>query len=119
MVCGPQGTGGVGKNGPAATIARGKVTVPASCWKVILVLPDDGGEDDVAKVTKRTRLIAVIMPNDDQVGLSWAKHRVPVREVEELTGYTSFDKVPAEVINPLKRKVDEVCIPRPRPPRRR
>jgi endonuclease G len=118
IVCGPQGTGGVGTKGPADTIARGKVNVPAKCWKIILVLPEDGGENDMAKVTKRTRVIAVVMPNDQEVGFGWAHFRTSVKKVEELTGYTFFDKVPADIAGALKEKVDEVHIPRVRPPRR-
>ena len=117
VVCGPAGKGGDGKNGHRNTIARGKVTVPASCWKVVMVLPEDGGKDDVEKVFARTRLIAVIMPNDGSVKHDWPHYRTSVKKVEKLTGYTFFDRVPAEVINPLKEKVDEVVVRpgRPRP----
>ena len=37
-----------------------------------------------------------------------------VKEVEKLTGFTFFDKVPAETIGPLKEKVDEVKVKEPR-----
>jgi choline-sulfatase len=41
IACGPAGVGGIGKNGPADEIGKGrlKVTVPAKLWKVVLVLP--------------------------------------------------------------------------------
>jgi endonuclease G len=110
VICGPAGRGGTGKNGPANTIAGGKVTIPASCWKVVLVLPEGGDRDDIDKVFARTRLIAVIMPNDGTVKHYWPRYRTSVKRVEKLTGYTFFDKVPAAVINPLKEKVDEVMV---------
>jgi endonuclease G len=110
IICGPAGKGGVGKKGRRNTIAGGKVTVPAACWKVVLVLPEGGGEDDVSKVFARTRLIAVIMPNDRSVKHDWPHYRTSVKKVEELTGYTFFDRVPAGVINPLKEKVDRVAV---------
>src|SRR5262249_23294797 len=72
IVCGQHGTGGVGHHGIKKTIAGGKVTVPASCWKVVLVL-DEGGGDDVDRVAERTRLIAVVMPNNDSVGHNWSR----------------------------------------------
>jgi endonuclease G len=118
VVCGPAGKGGVGLNGEVKFIGDGRVTVPAKCWKVILVL--DGAGDprgDVERVAKDTRLIAVIMPNSQEVGFDWARFRVPVKEVEELTGYRFFDQVPARIIEPLKQKADETRIPKSRPPR--
>jgi endonuclease G len=69
-------------------------------------------------VFARTRVIAVVMPNDDTVQHDWPKYRTSVRKVEELTGLAFFDRVPAAVINPLKEKVDEVTV-RPGRPRRR
>jgi endonuclease G, mitochondrial len=54
----------------------------------------------------------VIMPNDRSVPQdNWWRYRVSVKEVEELTGYTFFDKVPAQLINPLKEEVDSEFIP--------
>ena len=112
IVSGPQGRGGEGTNGRAESIGNGRITVPAKCWKVILVI--DGGTgtaDDITKVTPRTRAIAVVMPNDQSVGNGWAKYRTSVQEVETLTGYKFFDRVPADIIGPIKQKVDDERIP--------
>jgi endonuclease G, mitochondrial len=114
IISGPAGQGGTGSEGFKNIIGeRLKVVVPAQCWKVIMVLDADGG-DDLQKVNEHTRLIAIIMPNDMSVGQDWARFRVPVTDVEKLTGYKFFDKVPANIIEPLKEKVDDVHIPRPR-----
>jgi endonuclease G len=119
IVSGPAGRGGEGREGRRDTIGQvHRVAVPAQCWKVILVLGSgEGSANDAARVNGNTRLIAVIMPNDMSVGESWARYRVSVRDVEQLTGYTFFDKVPAAVIGPLKEKIDKVRIPAPRPAR--
>lgn len=115
IVAGPQGVRGTGKNGPAGTISGGRVTVPAKCWKVVLVLDTAAGTaDDVAKVSADARVFAAVMPNDQTVTHGWAKYRVSAREVEKLTGYTFYDRVPAAVIAPLKAKVDDAHIPPPR-----
>src|SRR5262249_37645133 len=82
IVCGPQGKGGEGKLGFKASIAGGKITVPAKTWKVVLVL----GKGDT--VDRNARLIGVIMPNDQSVTDDWARYRVAVKDIEELTGYT-------------------------------
>jgi endonuclease G len=72
VVCGPSGVGGVGKNGYRREIGKGrlKVTVPAELWKVVLVLPHEGAEP-----RKNTRVISVIMPNDQTVDFDWTKYR--------------------------------------------
>jgi endonuclease G len=117
IVAGPQGKGGAGTKGEADTL-KDRITVPAKCWKVVVVLdPVDGVTDDVARVTASTRVIAVVMANDQSVGHGWGKYRVSVKEVETLTGYTFFDRVPKEVADPLKEKVDDQHIPPPRGPR--
>lgn len=116
IVSGPQGQGGVGSKGHADSIAEGKVTVPAKCWKVIAVIDEPtAAPGDAVKIGPHTRLIAVIMPNEQSVGHGWAKYRVSVRDVEMLTGYRFFNRVPADVIDPLKTEVDSEHIPPPRP----
>jgi endonuclease G, mitochondrial len=107
IACGPHGVGGEGKNGPAEQIGKGrlKVTVPAKLWKVVLVLPREDAEP-----RKNSRVIAVIMPNDQTVGFDWAKYRVKTRAVEELTGYRFFRTVPAEVADELRDHLDTVKV---------
>jgi endonuclease G len=109
IVAGPQGQGGTGTKGPADAIANGKVTVPAKCWKVIVVLDGNSG-DDVGRIDKHTRVIAVIMPNEESVGHGWARFRTSIAQVETLTGYRFLDRVPAEVGDALRTKVDPQVI---------
>lgn len=115
IISGPAGQGGTGSDGFKNIIGeRFKVVVPAQCWKVIMVLDAEGG-DDLQKVNEHTRLIAIIMPNDMSVGEDWSRFRVPVKDVEKLTGYKFFSKVPANIIEPLKEKADDEHIPAPEP----
>jgi endonuclease G len=112
IVSGPQGKGGEGSHGRKETIDGGAVIVPARCWKVMLVLRGGTGTaDDVGRVSRDTRLIAVVMPNDQSVEHGWEKYRTSVKEVENLTGYRFFDRVPADIIGPLKEKVDRENVP--------
>jgi endonuclease G len=75
--------GGVGKK---ATL-KGKVTVPEKTWKVIAVLEQGQGESGVSA---NTRLIAVMMPNSDQVArTNWTDYLVSVDKVEVAAHYTS------------------------------
>ena len=117
IACGPAGVGGVGKNGPADEIGKGrlKVTVPHKIWKVVLVLPREDAEP-----RKNSRVIAVIMPNDQTVDFDWPKYRVSTRAVEKLTGFRFFANVPEDVADALRDHVDEVNVPvaRPRRPKK-
>jgi endonuclease G len=114
IACGPYGVGGAGKLGPRKEIGKTrKITVPARLWKVILVLPHEDAEP-----RRNTRVIAVVMPNDQSVDLDWAKFRVAPRDVEKLTGYTFFRNVPEEVAQALREHVDDVELAVPAPRRR-
>lgn len=101
LVAGPAGQGGTGRNGLADAIGNGTVTVPAKCWKIAVVV------ENVEKVTPETRVIALLMPNDMDVGHGWGKYRTSVANVETLTGYTFLERVPPTIANGLKTKVDD------------
>ena len=95
IVSGPAGVGGTGSNGGVTTtLANGHVTVPASTWKVALVLPKASG-DDLSRVTCSTRTIAVIMPNTQGIRNDpWQNYLTTVDAVEALTGYDFFSNLP-------------------------
>ncbi len=82
-----------GVHGSLGTLADGRLTIPASVWKVLLVLPAAPG-DDAARVTEATEVIAVWTPNDASVGGSeWEDYRTSVRCIEERTGLDFFAAV--------------------------
>jgi endonuclease G len=114
IACGPAGIGGEGKNGRAKEIGKGRlqVTVPAKVWKVVLVLPREDAEP-----RKNSRVIAVIMPNDQTVDYNWSRYRVTTRQVEKLTGFRFFSTLPEDLADALRDHVDEVEIPAVRPRR--
>ena len=106
IITGGAGAGGTGSNGGVTTtIAGGRVTVPAFTWKVILVLPV--GDNDVMRVNKSTRVIAVIMPNIQGIkDADWRSYRVNADAVETLTGYDFFSNVPVLTQQAIERRVD-------------
>jgi endonuclease G len=95
-----------GPAGPfARRIAGGKVAVPAAVWKVVVVLPE--GNDDVARVNSKTRVIALSMPNVDGIkGRGWRSFRVRVDDVERATGLDFMPLVPAPVQQAIEARVD-------------
>jgi endonuclease G len=96
IVSGGQGTSGY--------IAGGKVSVPTSTWKVIMVLPN--GTNDVSRVTTATRLIAVYVPNNNSVVSDWKQYRVSVDYVEQMTGYNFFSNVADSTENTIESVID-------------
>jgi endonuclease G len=117
-IAGPIGQGGVGSNGPAKTIGPPDhlVIVPAKCWKILVIVPEAGGSDDLRKIDRHTRVIAVLMPNDDtEVGYAWAKYRVSVADIEKETHLTFFTRLPRDVAAALKAKADDEQTPKPVP----
>lgn len=93
--------GGAGSRG---RIGSNRVNVPAVTWKIILVLPT--GDNDLERINKNTRTIAVIMPNDNTVTQNWRQYRTSVQRVEALTGYNFYSNVPKIVQSLIERRVD-------------
>lgn len=108
VIAGPQGKGGSGSNGGNTNyiIPTGgaKITVPAYTWKVILVLPE--GENDILRVTDTNRVIAVKIPNTQDVGNEWGAYRVSARSLEQLTGFNFFSLLSTFVQDKIENRVD-------------
>ncbi len=106
IVCGGRGNGGTGSNGGTTNwIANNKVAVPASLWKVIVVLPT--GTNDASRVTTSTRVIAVNVPNTQSVSpTNWGQYRVSVDFLESLLGYNFLSDVPTSVQSVIESVVD-------------
>jgi endonuclease G len=115
IVSGPHGQGGTGEKGFKDVLPDNPdehnppIVVPDHTWKVVMVLNRGG------KPESDTRLIAVNVPNDQTVSEAWARYRVSVRVIEQMTGYTFFDRADPNIIGPLKDQVDSQRIPTPRP----
>lgn len=76
-------------------VLKGKVVAPTNCWKIIMLLPRGR---PIASVDRRTRIIAVDMPNT--VGIendNWQKYRTSIRAIEGKTGLDIFHFLPREL----------------------
>ena len=98
-------SGGYGTSG---YLANGNVAIPSSTWKVIMVLPK--GTNDVTRVTTSTRLIAIVMPNQNGISTDWRSFRVSVDYIESLTGYDFFSNVSDSIENVIEATVDNQLI---------
>jgi endonuclease G len=104
VIMGSYGIGGTGDNGYATTINSGKITVPASIWKVVVLIPD--GNNDLSRIDTSARIIAVNIPNNNSVSTNWKLYRTSISTIEAATGYDILGNVSVLVKNYLKAKVD-------------
>lgn len=113
IVCGPHGRRGQGSRQLEFSNflfrKEVRVEVPAVTWKVVLVLPSAK-----VKPTATTRVIAVVMPNDQTVTTDWGKYRCSLEHVEELTDYKFFPKVAKEVHDELREQIDDEAVKKPK-----
>lgn len=106
IIAGPYGMGGSGSNGGTTySLAGGKIIVPQSVWKVVVVLSPNA--DQASDVNTGTRIIAVNMPNTQSVNTQpWGYYRISVDQLEALTGYDFLSNIPVEIQNSIEASVD-------------
>ena len=96
------------RHGPkwlCTTLANGKLTVPSTLWKIIVVLPT--GSDDAARISPNTRIIAVNIPNNQSAAdKPWRAYITSVDDLENLTGYDFLSKVPIDIQRIIERRID-------------
>ena len=104
IIMGNYGVGGTGAYGYAATIDKGNVTVPATIWKVAVIIPD--GNNDTSRINANTRVIAVEMPNTNAVTDDWRSYRTSVDAIETATGLNLLSRLPVSLQADIEAKVD-------------
>ena len=107
IIAGVYGKGGTGSNGGKTnTLDNGKVIVPESFWKVIIILPI--GSNDISRIDAQTRVIAVNVPNKESVnGTKWGDYRLNIDDLEILTGYDFMSNVPSAIQKTLESRKDD------------
>ena len=95
-----------GVEGSLGTIAQGRVVVPRNTWKVVLVMPN--GANDLQRVSKSTRVIAIVVPNFQPLNINtpWRQFRKSVDQVEALTGYNFLSNIPKNTQEIMERRRD-------------
>jgi endonuclease G len=94
-----------GAFGSTRTIAGGKVNVPKTFWKVIVVMPM--GRDDLKRINKNTRAIAVCMPNRQGVRQrDWRSFVTTIRNVEAATGYDFLSELSKSIQQAIETRSD-------------
>lgn len=106
IIAGGNGKGGTGTRGLATEIGKNKVSVPATLWKIVVVLDRPGLGN--RGVTEKTRVIAVNMPNTTGIQRkSYKDYLTTVDELERLTGYDFLSDVPEAIQKVIEAKEDK------------
>lgn len=94
-----------GAYGSTKGIAHGKVNVPKTFWKVMVVLPKGGG--DLSRIDAETRVIAVCMPNLSSIRPNdWRRYVTTVRNVESKTGFNFLSELSQDVQDAVENRKD-------------
>ncbi|HJU46233.1 MAG TPA: DNA/RNA non-specific endonuclease [Chitinophagaceae bacterium] len=102
---GSYGMGGTGDSGFAATIAKGRIAVPAYIWKLVVLIP--AGHNDLKRIDLKARVIAVIAPNTNSVNSDWKIYRTNGAAIQKATGYRLLTNIPSTVRWLLLTRVDD------------
>lgn len=83
---------------------KSQVAVPATTWKVVVVLDRPGA--GLSDVSTNTRVIAVNLPNQQKIDPDWKTYKVSVSQLEKLTGYNFLSNVSPAIQKVIESKVD-------------
>lgn len=105
VLAGSYGIGGVGSQGFVEFLQDGRITVPSHTWKIIVRLPT--GINDLERIDENVRVIAVIMPNEQNIdNQNWQFYRTSIDEIEAKTGLDFLSNVPDDIEDILESKID-------------
>jgi endonuclease G len=92
---------GHGQSGTYQTIGKNKVAVPQWGWKVVIALPEKGG-DDKARMAQ-AQVIAIRVPNTRGIlSDEWTKYATTPAQIEQATGLRFFTDLAPEVAQTLR-----------------
>jgi len=82
---------------------KNKISIPDSCWKVVLILDSAKTINDI---DTNTQVIAVMMPNDSTVTKykDWLEFSTTTKQIEQSTGFNFFSKLKPEIQTVIESK---------------
>lgn len=95
------------------TIGENRVAVPDFTWKIAVITPPGQRLGDI---NANTRVIAIKIPNTNNVDGNASGYRTSVAEIEAATGLQFFTNLPRDVANALRNRVDSGELGAPPPP---
>jgi DNA/RNA endonuclease G (NUC1) len=96
--------GGTYDSVPATLNGAGRVAIPATTWKIVVVMKAGEGLADVHHASD-LRVIAVDMPNVTGIAShDWTRYRTTVDAIEAATGYDFLDLLPDSIEEAVERE---------------
>lgn len=95
-----------GAYGNQGSVGNRAVVIPSRLWKVIVVY--DRLPDGSLGIGSDTQVIAVDMPNIEQVNPDWRQYQTSLQRLEVATGYTFLESFPADLQTVLKARTSDV-----------
>lgn len=82
---------------------KGKVTIPDSCWKIVVVLDRN---QRYAAVNSQTEIYAVMMNNGTYTTANndWRLYRTTVRKIEQSTGYNFLSNISQTIQDAIENR---------------
>lgn len=84
---------------------KNKITIPTNCYKIAVIMPE--GDNDLRRITKDTRVIAVDMPNESNNRSGWKNYITTVDDLESKTGYDFLSALPDTIESILETQTDD------------
>ena len=100
VVMGNYGSGGTGSKGYKTTISSGRINVPAHIWKVVVIIPE--GNNDLARINNKTRVIAIDTPNDNSIAPNWMNYVTTISNIESACQCDLLSALPATLQKELE-----------------
>ncbi|HIK45994.1 MAG TPA: DNA/RNA non-specific endonuclease [Leptolyngbyaceae cyanobacterium M65_K2018_010] len=91
-----------GAYGQQGSLGDRAITIPARLWKIILVY--DRSAQGGLGLTGQSQVIAVDMPNSNQVSEDWRRYQTTIHRIEVATGYQFLSHLPEPLQAQLKQR---------------
>lgn len=97
-----------GAYGSQGTIGDRAIAVPSRLWKIIVVY--DRLPNGSLGLGSDSQIIAVDLPNSNQVSPDWRRYQTSVQRIEIAAGHSFFEKLPAELQTQLKVRTSDAPL---------
>ena len=95
-----------GAYGSQGSVGNRAVAIPSRLWKIMVVY--DRLPDGSLGLGSDTQIIAVDMPNIEQVNPDWRQYQTSIQRLEVATGYTFLENFSADLQTVLKAQTSDV-----------